>query len=488
MDAWWVMEILTIQKVDDVYIKVKCDPGIAMELSEYFTFMVPGAKHMHLYKIKKWDGKIRLFNPMARKIYGGLLQHVEQFAKDRDYKVEFEDDFNDEEFSLLEAKEFVNTLDLSLEPRDYQLQSFVHAVRKKRALLLSPTASGKSLIIYLLTQYYSKEKVLIIVPTTSLVHQMASDFVSYGCSKEDIHKIYSGEDKFSESRLVVTTWQSIYQLDKQWFSQFTCVIGDEAHGFKAKSLSSIMEKLVTCPYKFGFTGTLDGTETHKLVLEGLFGAVKKVTTTSELIEQKVLSNFFIKAIVLKHSEQNCQLMKKASYPDEIQFLVNNAQRNKFITNLALSLKGNILILYQLVESHGEILFNDISNRRDKTDVYFIHGGVDGEERERVRQLVETKDNAIIVASYKTFSTGINIKNLHNIIFASPSKSRIRNLQSIGRGLRKSDEKDVATLYDIADDLRYKSQSNFTILHFIERIKIYSEEKFPYKIYNINLKD
>jgi len=484
------MDTLTIRKVDDVYIKVMCDPGTAMELSEYFTFMVPGAKHMHLYKIKKWDGKIRLFHAMSRSVYGGLLNHILQFAKERDYPVEYENpnDFNDTEFSVIEAKDFAKEINLTLEPRDYQYEAFVHAVRKRRALLLSPTASGKSLIIYLLSKMYENEKVLIIVPTTSLVHQMASDFVSYGCDEKDIHKIYSGEEKSSECPFVVTTWQSIYKLDKKWFQQFGCVIGDEAHLFKAKSLSSILEKLVVCPYRFGFTGTLDGTETHKLVLEGLFGAVKKVTTTAELIEQKHLSSFKIKAIILKHSDEKCELLKKADYQQEIDFLVNNKQRNRFITNLALSVEGNTLVLYQLVEKHGEVLYNMILDKQSKHDVYFVHGGVEGEDREEIRKLVETKNNAIIVASYRTFSTGVNIKNLHNIIFASPSKSRVRNLQSIGRGLRKSDSKEVATLYDIADDLRYKSKTNYALLHFLERVKVYGEEKFQYKIYNVQLKD
>jgi len=484
------MEVLTIEKKNDVYMKVNCDPGVAMELSDYFTFMVPGAKHMHLYKIKKWDGKIRLFQAMSRQTYCGLLQHVIQFAKERNYTIEYADsrDFDDTEFSIVEAKEFARDIQLKLEPRDYQLEAFVYAVRKRRALLLSPTASGKSLVIYLLSQMYRNEKVLIIVPTTSLVHQMTSDFISYGGSAEDIHKIYAGQDKNSECPFIITTWQSIYQLDKDWFQQFKCIIGDEAHLFKAKSLTSILEKTINCPYKFGFTGTLDGTETHKLVLEGLFGSVKKVTTTSELIDQKHLSEFFIKAIVLKHSDEKCELLKKADYQQEIDYLVNNKQRNKFIMNLALSLEGNTLILYQLVEKHGEILFDMIKNKGVNNDVYFVYGGVDGEERERIRNLVETKNNAIIVASYRTFSTGVNLRNLHNIVFASPSKSRIRNLQSIGRGLRKSDGKEKATLYDIADDLRYKSKTNFTLLHFIERIKVYGEEHFPYKIYNVKLKE
>lgn len=482
------MEKLIIEKKNDVYIKVNCDAGVAMELSDYFTFMVPGARHMHLYKIKKWDGKIRLFNAPSRLIYGGLKLHVEQFAKERDYEVEYNDtSLTDTEFSLVEAEEFAKSLNLTLEPRDYQLNAFAHAVRNKRSLLLSPTASGKSLIIYLISQFYKKEKVLIIVPTTSLVHQMASDFESYGY-KNDTHKIFSGQEKSSECDFTVTTWQSIYQLPKEWFSQFRCVIGDEAHLFKAKSLTSIMEKLVDCPYKFGFTGTLDGSQTHKLVLEGLFGPVKKVTTTSELIEKKHLSDFRIKAIILNYSDEIKKQVKDYDYQQEIDFLVNNQQRNKFITNLCLSLKGNTLLLFQLVEKHGEVLYKMIAEKHKNNDVYFVYGGVEGEEREEIRKLVETKNNAIIVASYRTFSTGVNIRNLHNIVFASPSKSRVRNLQSIGRGLRKSEEKESAVLYDIADDLKYKSRSNYTLLHFIERIKTYGEEKFPYKIYNINLKE
>ena len=121
-------------------------------------------------------------------------------------------------------------------------------------------------------------------------------------------------------------------------------------------------------------------------------------------------------------------------------------------------------------------------------MFFVHGGVATEDREKVREITEKETGAIIVASYGTFSTGINIKNLHNVIFASPSKSRIRNLQSIGRVLRKGDKKTKATLYDIADDISYKSRKNYTLNHLIERIKIYNEENFNYDIVNIPLKN
>jgi superfamily II DNA or RNA helicase len=277
-------------------------------------------------------------------------------------------------------------------------------------------------------------------------------------------------------------------MPKEFFKQFDVVIGDEAHLFKAKSLTSILSNLDSCRYRFGFTGTLDGTQTHKLVLEGLFGPVRKVTTTAELIDQKHLADFKIKIIVLSYPEEIRKMIaRSADYQAEMDYIVRLEARNKFIRNLALSLDGNTLLLFQFVEKHGKELFSKIKDEATGRNVYYVSGSVEGEEREEIRKIVETEQNAIIVASYGTFSTGVNIRNLHNVIFSSPSKSKIRNLQSIGRGLRKSDTKDSATLYDIADDMSWKEKKNFTLLHFMERVKIYNEEKFEYKIFKVNLK-
>jgi superfamily II DNA or RNA helicase len=478
---------IVCKPLNDVYLKVECEPGIALELSDYFTFKVPGYKFMPAYRNKFWSGDIKLFNAMNKTIYVGLLSHIQEFARQRDYTIEIDPSFADSEFSVKEAEDIIKKLKIpvTLKPREYQIEAFVHGVRKRRALLLSPTGSGKSLIIYLLTRYF-RSRTLIIVPTVSLVHQMYSDFESYGFySEKYIYKILSGVEKQTEHPVVISTWQSIYKMPKQWFAQFDVCIGDEAHLFKAKSLTTIMTKLEKCKHKFGFTGTLDGTSTHKLVLEGLFGDVKKVTTTAELIEQKHLSEFSIKAIVLQYKEEERKLLKDYTYHDEIEWIVSNPARNRFITNLALSLKGNTLLLFKFVEKHGEILYNKL-NESKKNGLFFVHGGVEGEEREDIRKIVDANDNAIIVASFGTFSTGVNIKNLHNIIFASPSKSRIRNLQSIGRGLRTSQTKTRCVLYDIADDLSWKSRRNHTLNHFSERIAIYNEEKFQYKIYNVEL--
>ncbi len=478
------MEVVGIKKVNEVYIKILAEPSIIMEMSDYFTFEVPGAKFSPAYKNKMWDGKIRLLNSMTCMLYAGLARYVEQFCNTRKYQVEYLESNSADEFSVIEAKEFVEALKPTHAPRDYQLEAFIHAVRERRALMLSPTASGKSFIIYLLVRYYAK-RTLIIVPTTSLVSQLASDFADYGFDSDRfVHRVYAGQDKVSKRPITITTWQSVYKMPKEFFDQFDLVIGDEAHLFKAKSLTSILTKMVDCKYRFGFTGTLDGSQTNKLVLEGLFGPVRVVTTTAELIEQKHLADFKIKCLVLTYPDAIRKQQSGTKYQGEMDWLVRLDARNRFIKNLALSLEGNTLLLFQFVDKHGKQLYQDLK-RMTNRPVYYVAGTVDGEEREEIRKICESETDAIIVASYGTFSTGVNIRNLHNLIFSSPSK-RIRNLQSIGRVLRKSETKTSSTLYDIADDLSWKSEKNYTLLHFMERIKIYNEEKFPYKVYKVSI--
>jgi superfamily II DNA or RNA helicase len=482
------MDVICVEKLNEVYNRIHCEPWLAKEIDSFFTFKVPGYQFMPKYKSGMWNGDVHIFNVRGQVLYSGLNGYLEKFCEEREYKIEYLTNFSADEFSLKEAQDFISSLSLPFQPRDYQIDAFVYAVRNRRAVLLSPTASGKSFIIYLLIRYFNLNA-LLIVPTTSLVHQMYTDFQSYGYDSENnCHKIYSGKEKHVDKPCTLTTWQSIYKMPQSWFDKFDVVIGDEAHLFKAKSLTSIMENLVGCQYRFGFTGTLDGAQTNKLILEGLFGPVKKVTTTKELIDQKHLSAFKIKCIVLRHPDPICKTILKQKYQDEMDYIVSCEQRNKFIRNLILSLKGNTLLLFQYIDKHGRILYNDIQNEIQKDrPVYFVYGGVEGEDRENIRKLVEMDQHAVIIASYGTFSTGINIRNLHNIVFASPSKSRIRNLQSIGRGLRLGENKEECTLFDIADDMSMNSKKNHTLMHFIERMKIYNEEKFENKIYTVKLK-
>lgn len=471
--------MVKLTKVNEVYLRVQSEPSVVQELSDHLTFMVPGAKFMPAYRNKFWDGKIRLLNSLTGLTYTGLVKEISEFCDSRNYALEI-----DRELLPFPPPE-IPVVETTKPPRDYQLDAYRTAINVERGIFLSPTASGKSLIIYLISTFYPERK-LIIVPTVSLVLQMKKDFEDYAGRGLKIHCITAGVDKESTENVVITTWQSIYKMPKQWFNQFGVVIGDEVHQFKATSLKSIMEKLENCKYRFGFTGTLDGSQTNKITLEGLFGPVRQVTTTVELQEQGHVAELDIKVIVLKHDKDSAKLAAKMSYQDEVDFIVRSDKRNKFIRNLALSLDGNSLILFQFVDKHGKLLFDMIKQKDPNRKIFFIHGGVDGEDREEVRGIVENETNAIVVASYGTFSTGVNIRNLHNIVLASPSKSRVRVLQSIGRGLRKSDSKEKMVLYDIADDLRHGSKTNFTLNHLNERLNIYNDQSFNYKIFNTDL--
>ena len=484
---------LVISKSNEVFLKVNTDqPHIDYELRDHFTFEVEGAKFMPQYRNRNWNGEIHLFDLRSKKIYVGLLDKIIDFCKKHDYTFKFENnDYYGAPFEVNSGVSYQGVKDYmksicAHSPRRYQIEGVYDALKHNRKLLISPTASGKSLMIYSLVRYYvdKGQKILLVVPTTSLVEQMYKDFEEYGWDAESwCHKIYSGKEKTNEYPVTITTWQSVYKLERSFFEDYNVVIGDEAHLFKSKSLISIMTKLHHAKYRFGFTGTLDGTQTHKWVLEGLFGPSYKVTKTDELMRQGHLSQLDIQCIVLKHAEK-----KFETYQDEIEYLITHEQRNNFIKNLSLDLKGNTLVLFSRVEAHGQVLYDLINNnKKGERKVFFIHGGVDTSERELVREITEEESNAIIIASYGTFSTGINIKRLHNIIFASPSKSRIRNLQSIGRVLRKGKDKVKATLYDISDDCTYKSKRNYTLNHLIERIKIYNEENFNYEIITIQLK-
>jgi len=333
-------EKIILHKKNEAFIQFECDRSVAQELSEYFTFFVPGYQFTPAYKQKIWDGKIRLANLRDFSIYHGLVPYIEKFCKEREYELEVGDNIlTTENFSLVEAVDFARTLNLPFEPRDYQIQSFVHAIRNKRILLLSPTASGKSLIIYLITRYLQEsdfKRGLLIVSTTSLVEQMYSDFKSYGYDSEEYcHRQYSGKEKHTDKFLTITTWQSIYKNDKEYFEQFDFVLGDEAHQFKAKSLTTILSGCTYAKYRIGTTGTLDGTQTHRLVLEGLFGPVYKATTTSELIARKELADFRIKCLILKYDDFVCQSSRKWDYNQEIEYIVMNQARNKFIKSCTI---------------------------------------------------------------------------------------------------------------------------------------------------------
>jgi len=497
---------ITIQKKNQAFVHIDAEPSILNELVDFFSFQPEGYQFMPSYKNKMWSGYIRIFDSRARQLPIGLYSYVQEFANTRDYKIKLE---HNNYYGLPGTNhdydmEWINDCTFTsrgapIKHHDYQLAAVEHCLEKRNSLVISPTASGKSFIIYSILRYYldnHEQDVLIVVPTTSLVKQMNSDFADYsqfddGFMSDDLcHIIYSGQDKNTKKRITITTWQSIYKLQRTWFERYGCVIVDEAHLATAKSLTSIMSKLSEAEYRFGTTGTIkDGSvKSHRLQLEGHFGKAHYVTTTKKLIDDGTLAGLNINILLVKFPDEECKLIKKMKYPDEIDFIVRHEKRNNFIKNLALDLDGNTLILFQFVDKHGiplHALIEKYAHERRK--IFYVSGKTDADTREDIRKLTESQKNAIIVASLGVFSTGINIRNLHNIIFASPSKSQIKILQSIGRGLRKSDDGRITTVYDIVDDLHWKSHKNYALKHAAERIKIYSQQEFDYKIHEVPLK-
>ena len=487
---------IVLKKKNDVYLEaIEGERSELKMLSDWFTFEVEGAKFSPQYRNKFWDGKIRLFSTKDMTIYAGLAHEIIKFSKQMDVDVEFEGtqyDFPGREQPLDDAfaEGFLDALDphsngKKITMREYQIDAFKTALRKQRCLLLSPTASGKSLIIYALIRWWLEvhnRKVLIIVPSVSLVTQMISDFSDYSNGKwNDCYGITSGVGKDFDQRVCVSTWQSIYKMPASWFAQFESVIVDEVHTAQASSIQTIMKKLIVCPDRIGLTGTLKDSKTHELALKGLFGPVKKVISTKELMDNDQIAKMKVQLLQFDYDAVDRKTASKLDYPGEIDFITKHEKRNKIIAKMASTLPGNTLVVFQRIE-HGKLLFEALDTEKQ---TYYVAGETHKEVREATRQLAEDND-VVIIASLGVFSTGISIKNLHNLVFAHPTKSKIKVLQSIGRVLRKHDDKAQATVFDIIDDLKNGQRQNFALRHANERFKQYTEEQFEYKISTIKL--
>lgn len=469
---------------------INAEPSIIREMSDRFTFKPEGYMFTPSYKAGIWNGEIRLVDQRTGRFPKGLVPAVIDALEVSNYKVSIKpEDFKSfsDKYEMID----VNSLKLGFEPHDYQIEAVQRVLDKKRQLLLSPTSSGKSLMIHMLmrTMLEHDRRVLIIVPNISLIHQLYDDFKDYAKNEdwevsEHVQKIAEGRSKDVNLPCTVATWQSIHTIkDHSWFEQFDVVIVDECHLAKGTSITKVLEKCTNASVKVGLTGTLDGTHVNEMVLRGLFGPVYQVTKTKDLMNAGIVTELDIKTIILKHAGE----FPKLAYADELDYIVKSAKRNKFLVNLAANTKGNTLVLFQFVQKHGKVLESMMRELIPDKEVFFVYGGVPGEERENIRKLAESRNDIIICASYATFSTGVSVRNLHNIIFASPSKGRIRVLQSIGRGLRKHESKDICTLYDIADDLRGKRKAlNHTLKHLTTRLENYYSEGFNVKCIDLNL--
>jgi superfamily II DNA or RNA helicase len=473
---------------------IECEDYIAEEISDYFTFYAKNYKHTPLYKNNLWDGKIRLFKTKRRLLYIGLLKELIKFCRRSDIKIKLDESMKSlmsEQVDMSFIKEYNFPFDLY----DYQEHSIKISLEKKRAILLSATSSGKSAIIYSVVRRLQElgKKVLVLISTTGLVEQIYQDFQDYGWDSEKFcNKIYDykGMKKDSEKPIYISTWQSIYKEPPLYFEQFDAVIVDEVHEASATSISSILEKSINAEYKLGYTGTLDESKTNEIKLNGLFGPTYLISKTKELMDREIISPLNINVIVLEYPDKIKKRVSKLSYFDEIDYIVGLSDRDNIIANLASKLEKNTLVLFYR-KKHGKQITELIKKKvgNDK-QVFYIDGDIDVSLRESYRQVAEKNNNVIIVASYKTFATGTNIKNLWNVLFAHPYKAKVKNLQSIGRALRKLVNVDNnATLYDFIDAFGYGHRKNTTYNHGLIRLKLYKNEEFNYKIkrFPVNVK-
>jgi len=478
--------LIFIDKINEVFVRIDAERSIYAELDDHFKFHPANYKYDPKYRnpVIKWDGYVHLFKRLNRTLYIGLLPELIQILKKNNYEYTIRGSFDSEEFSEIEALEFIKTLNLpeKYEVRDYQLKYFIKGVRNHRMIGVSPTSSGKSLLLYLFYRYFNK-RTLIIVPTIQLVSQMFNDFKDYGY-EGDAHLIMEGETKITDKQLVISTYQAIYKESRSWLGKFGVILGDESHTFAAKSLIDLMEKTTKTPIKIGVTGTISKVELSNMTMKGLFGPISKFITTKELIDRGYSSPVFFKVLKLKLLNSIYRHNSvKIEYRDEIEYIINLPERIRFVANLALSLKGNTFVMF-INRAHGKKLYEEIK-KRSTVPVFYIDGRNENEEREEVVRNVETLEESITICS-RVFSTGVNVKRIHNLIFTHPSKARIRTLQSIGRGLRKGEGKSHLMIFDIADDL-IDDLENTTLFHMKERLSMYDEEQFPYKLYDIRIK-
>jgi superfamily II DNA or RNA helicase len=442
-----------------------------------------------------------------------LLPRLEKFINESNETFDlsqYKNQSGDETVTLEQIQEFANSLNIhsngiKIEPHDYQIDAAYKAIKTGRMAAIAPTSAGKSLILYIYLNWFRQNpenKILLIVPSVSLVHQMIGDFSDYHNNQNEdtperyCHLIMSGKEKQSDRQITISTWQSLQNIAKgkdktftdEYFQQWDVVAVDEAHNVKGKIISQILDLCTNAYTRLGVTGTLDGSDLHIIQVEALFGEVYHVITTKELMDRGAVAQMDIKVLMLTYPDEIKKQCKELKYQEEIDYLVTNPKRLNFTANLAVNLKGNTLILVNFVEKHGQPLYDLIlSKTHEDRKVFFIHGDVDGEERNDIRAIVDKEENAIIIGSFGTMSTGVSIKRLHNVIFASPSKSQIRVLQSLGRGLRLGDGKEHCTLYDIGDDLAFKKHKNFCLLHAVERIKMYAKQQFNYKLIKVDIK-
>lgn len=487
--------------------RIECQDSMFFDLKDHFSFFVDGYQFNPKYRYGGWSGKIYLIDN-NRMVPIGLATQIKKFCDEMGYTCEIDkailtgDDCTREYFDKWLSSKKIYSGSTEITPHFYQSESVWQVIHHGRRLLSLPTSAGKSLIQALLSRYYLEHyegKVLVVVPTTSLTIQMKKDYIDYRLFRdEDILEIRSGTERDSrKARVYVSTWQTACKMPPEWLEQFGMVLNDETHNATAKNVSTLVKSLKNCIFKAGLSGTLKDGKANLMQYIGMFGQVYSPVTTSELMEKGMVTKLKINSLFLEYPEPVCVGMKGMDYQTEVKSIIGYKKRNKVITGLAskLSKKGdNVFVMFRY-SKHGKSLFEELS--KDNEKVYYISGEISTEKRDELKGILENDTGIIVVASYGVFSTGISIKNLHHVIFAHGTKSKITVLQSIGRVLRKHESKDCATLWDIIDCAGIKPKEgskskkkyihmNHSLKHGIERLDRYFKEKFDVSVKKIQL--
>lgn len=500
------MSIVQIEKISESHLRIFSTYDIEQEIKDHFTFYAPGYRFSPKFKARIWDGRISLYNLQNKRLPLGLYSRLIDFLDKSNYQYEIKENERfssaivQDDIDYQELKQYIDDQNYSLKgPIDeYQYDAIYQSIKNKRITLKAATGAGKSFIIMGISNYLfdSEKRVCIIVPSVNLVNQMYTDFEEY-CEKNEFpieqyfHRLYSGQDKFSKKPGMITTWQSLSALKKknkvqfyELLNSFDALIVDEAHSSKSNELVSICEGATEVEYKIGTTGTIDQNKISQLTIEGNLGPVYKVVTTKEMIDMGRSAEVDIKAFVLKYPLEECKLVKDYKFDDEKTFVQIHERRNKFLAKLCCSTVGTTVILFDEVVEHAKPFYERVKEM-SKRPVYLFVGEVKADKREAIRRIANVED-CVIVASYQTMSTGLNIPNIRYVILGSSSKSFIRIVQTIGRGVRKAEGKEKVVIIDIVDNCKYKSKKNYFLDHFEERLKIYQIEQFPITIKEIDL--
>ena len=484
-----------IRYVNAAYCKLDFTPDLLAEIATMYIFRPEGYKFNPKFKANIWDGYIRLVTEHNGRCPVGLVPAILNWMVTNEYPVQMSDEFR----AFGDTINFdLESLNLPFPPRDYQLQAVDLALKKKRQTLLLATSAGKSLVIYMLARTYVANgmKTLIIVPNVSLVSQLEADFTEYSTKNgfdvaSQCHFISAGIDKSSNKRIVISTWQSLQGLLKtkagmDVMKTYDAVIGDEVHLFKATVLGSLMNAATNAFCRVGLSGTLDGVAASEQTIVSLFGNIRRIVSAKELMDSGYATKAIVKPVILKYSDQVAKLAKGLPYDSELDLIVKSKKRNKFLVRFAHGLNGNALFLFRFVDKHAEVVKAMIEEAYPEKKVFIVSANTSKDDREMIRGYVEKHTNITIISTYALFSTGVNIKNLDHVVFASPTASPIKVLQSIGRSLRKLEGKLIANIWDIVDDLRGdKKSQNHLYRHYSGRLAVYEKEQFEISPLNID---